>query len=309
MALADVLKEIKTQLQKQAEEPSDKKAEKAADKQPEKAEKEPEQNLRFSVAEGAVTGETKLTLKVSGLPVKRVLDRLADLGDFGWYVESNAGNVEKDGQIVIRKSPEGIERGYEIGLGRALAELEIRHPRPVYPLLSANIGQSKVAIFDESDVVLMTPEDTWNESMPFVNEKREVPRFQEPKDDDPKKGTLEEERRGPFPIAIAVERTLPKSWYDDKNATPAKTRIAVLGNGGIFVGNTISPVKEKLLLDTTNWLLGRDDLLAHSANVWSYPRVELTREQEALWFLGMQVGLPLLFAYIGVLVWFVRRMR
>jgi hypothetical protein len=223
---------------------------------------------------------------------------------------ANAGEV---GRYTGPIAPNPIRKSLELtrlSVGKSLAkELQVRHPRPVYPLLKADIGQSKVAVFDESDVFLMTDDDTWNESAPFVNEKREVPRFQPTKDEDPKKGTLEEERRGPFPIGVAVERTIPRDWYTDKAATPAKTRLAVLGSGGIFVGQTLSPIKEKLLLDTSNWLLGRDDLLAHSAGTWSYPRVELTPGQEGLWFLGMQFGLPLVFAYIGVLVWFVRRMR
>ena len=228
-----------------------------------------------------------------------IVDWPADAGEVGRYKGPTAVNPIRQSLELTRLS-----------IGKSLAkELQVRHPRPVYPLLPDDIGNPKVAVFDESAVFLMTDDDTWNEAMPFVNEKREVPRYQPTKDDDPKKGTADEERRGPFPIGVAVERTMPRSWYDEKNATPAKSRVAVLGNGGIFVGQTLSPIKEKVLLDVSNWLLGRDDLLAHSAGVWSYPRVEMTPEVQGLWFLSMLVGLPLLFAYIGVLVWFVRRMR
>ena len=219
-------------------------------------------------------------------------------GEVGRYTGSNAPNPVRESLELTRLS-----------VGKTLAkELQVRHPRPVYPLLPGDIGKTNPAVFDESAVFLMTDDDTWNENSPFVNEKREVPRYQATKDGDPKKGTLEEERRGPFPIGVAVERKIPESWYDDKT-TPAKTRLAVLGNGGIFVGQSISPIKEKLLLDVSNWLLGRDDLLARSVDTWSFPRVDLTPEQQGLWFLGMQFGLPLLFAYLGVLVWFIRRMR
>jgi hypothetical protein len=264
------------------------------------------------VVEPGLSEDLKVSLQIKQTTVKEALDKLADAEEFGWFVESNPGNSERDGQVVLRKSDGASgekERGYQYGIGKTLAELEIRHPRPVYPLLPADIGKSNAALFDESGVFLMTDDDTWNENKPFLSEKREVPRFQATEPGDPKKGTLEEERRGPFPIGVAVERQIPAKWLDDdKDGAPAKTRVAVLGNGGIFVGK-LNPMKEKLLLDVSNWLLGRDDLLARSAGTWSFPRTEMSARERELWFLGMQFGLPLLFAYLGVLVWFIRRMR
>ena len=266
--------------------------------------------LRFRVlADPPLSDDMKVSLKASDATVRSILDQLSAATGFGWYVDSNPESGDRDGEIVIRKYADGIERGYKFGIGKTLADLQIRHPRPVYPLLSADIGKTNAALFDESAVFLMTDDETWNENQPFVSEKREVPRYQQSGDSDPRKGTIEEERRGPFPIGVAVERKIPADWYEDKSATPAKTRLSVLGSGGIFVGAKISPIREKLLLDVSNWLLGRDDLLARSAGVWSYPRVELTPKEDKLWFLGVQFGLPLLFMYLGVLVWFVRRMR
>ena len=318
MGLADYLKSVNVKLVKSIDDKLRKLADKAdADKTDD--DKAAEAKLReekrrrqivFHVDwDSGISADTKVTLSLGDATVKQILDRIADALDIGWYVESSPGGGDKDGQVVLRKNREGRERGYKVGLGETLADLQIRAPRPVYPLLPDQIGDSKASVFDESDVFLMTDDATWNESSPFVNEKREVPRFQPTKDGDPKKGTLEEERHGPFPIAAAVERKIPADWYEDKGATPAKTRIGVLGNGGVFVGQTISPIKEKLLLDVSNWLLGRDDLLARSVGTWSYPRVDLSTRAEELWFLGIQFGLPMLFAYLGVLVWLVRRMR
>jgi hypothetical protein len=190
-------------------------------------------------------------------------------------------------------------------LGDKLAkELQIRHPRPVYVEADAD---SK-GVFDEAAVFLMTSPDTWNENSPFLNEKREAPRFTPTKDGDKSKGTLEEVRRGPFPIAVAVEKKLPESWFGE-GESPRKARIGVIGNGGVFVGATLNPVKEKLLLDVVNWLLGRDDLLATSTETWEFPRVAMTPAQRELWHWGTFLGLPAIFLYLGVMVWFVRRMR
>jgi len=86
-------------------------------------------------------------------------------------------------------------------------------------------------------------------------------------------------------------------------------RVAVIGHGGVFIGNTLPAVKEKLLLDVCNWLLGRDDLLAKAEHRWQYPRVTLADSQQALWQWGTRLGLPLLFAYLGLVVLMVRRLR
>jgi hypothetical protein len=113
---------------------------------------------------------------------------------------------------------------------------------------------------------------------------------------------------------VAVERKLPQSWYA-KGEKPAKARIGVIGNGGVFVGaapmNPLNPVKEKLLLDVSNWLLGRDDLLSQAKpeNEWRYPRVELSESQKLTWFLVTLVLMPMAFLYAGLGVGLVRRMR
>ena len=216
---------------------------------------------------------------------------------------------------------------------RQAMDLRIRHPRPVYvqrvrltPAAAASViasvaqpgwtgtvgsaakwlGQREVSS-DESAVLFVTSEDSWNEEQPFVT-KKGVPRYEPTKDEDPKKNTLEEERRGPFPIAVAVERSVPSTWFDDAKTSP-RARIAIIGQGNVFTGQTLSPIKEKLLLDVVNWLVGRDDLLARERQPWRYPRVHLEAWQMNLWQWGTRLGLPLLFVYLGAMMWLVRRMR
>ena len=122
-------------------------------------------------------------------------------------------------------------------------------------------------------------------------------------------GSLEEKRRGPFPIGVAVSTPLPADWYTDKNAKPATVRLAVIGHGGVFNGGELSPAREMLLLDTTNWLLGRDQELALKETEWSYPRVDMDAREKAMWQWGAWLGLPALFAYLGLIVVLVRRLR
>ena len=87
-------------------------------------------------------------------------------------------------------------------------------------------------------------------------------------------------------------------------------RFAVIGDGEAFKGETLPPMKERLLLDVANWLMGRDDLLARDeAPPWSFLRIEMGDVEKNIWSWAMLVGLPLAFAYIGAMVMLVRRMR
>lgn len=215
------------------------------------------------------------------------------------------------------------------------ADLRVRHPRPVYrvrftlpadraaaavaavaspggmgPLQALALARVAGALkLDEGAIFLLTDSASWNDEQPYPSEKR-VPHYERPKADDPNRGTVRERRRGPFPIGIAFEAPVPASWYD---ATPPANRpvvrLGVIGHGGVFMGENLTPLREKMLLDVSNWLLGRDDLLARDEQTWQYPRVELDATDKALWTWGAVLGLPLLFVYLGTVVWMVRQMR
>ena len=162
---------------------------------------------------------------------------------------------------------------------------------------------------DEKAVIVMSPPDSWNEEKPFP-EGRYIPKFKRVKSDDPTKGTLLERRRGPFPVGVAVEAPVPADWYDkDAPKSPPKVRLAVIGHGGVFIGEKLAPMREKLFLDTTNWLLGRDNLLARDNETWEYPRITLDEKARQLWITGACFALPLLFLYLGLGVWLVRQIR
>ena len=182
-------------------------------------------------------------------------------------------------------------------------DIKVPNPRPVY--FESPTG--KAPAFEPE--FMITSAATWNDDQPFPSQKR-TPRFEMPKPDDPTKGTFDEKRRGPFPIAVAVEVPVPESWHENKDAKPTLVRLAVIGSGSVFVGATLSPAKEELLLDTCNWLLARDDLLPKSTTIWKFlPRVALTEKDQTLWrWLGWLV-LPGLFAYAGLVVLLLRRLR
>jgi hypothetical protein len=208
----------------------------------------------------------------------------------------------------IRHSLRLASRG--LGKGQSL-DIVLRLPRPVYYEPSPNVKPD----FDPD--FLMSDADSWNEDQPFPTAES-IPQFTRPKTAgeaakpagvDP----LEERRRGPFPIGVAVQEELPKSWYGSEAEKPATARLAVIGQGGFFTGKNLPPAQEKMFVNTINWLLGRDDQLAREDKVWSYPRVNETippdSQTEYLWLWGVRLGLPALFLYLGLVVLLFRRLR
>lgn len=230
-------------------------------------------------------------------------------------------------------------------------ELRVRHPRPIY--LAPGIGERLAFASD----FMSTSPASWNEEQPFGSQRPvggglvaiTPPRFEATPFDDPKKGTRDEERRGPFAIAVAIESSMPVDWYETEYADNRKAatiampldggllaaclsarasvdqdkttkeivpqtkratgRLVVIGQGGLFSGKQLSPAHEQLLLHTCNWLLKRDDRLPRTDEEWKYPRVQRDERDSFLWKWGPFLGLPLLFLYLGLLVWIVRRVR
>lgn len=212
-------------------------------------------------------------------------------------------NPIRDGLRIIARSarkranakgPEATEQD------KRRAEVAIRFPRPVWYEAPAGVSTRFEPTF------LVTAEG-WNEDKPYATRGRK-PHFEPPKKDDPDNGTAEEKRRGAFSVGVAVEAPLPSSW---SSGTQKSVRLAVIGQGDVFVGDELSPGRERLFLETANWLLGRDDYLPVDDHPWSYPRVALApgSQEEQLWLWGARLGLPVLFAYLGLVVLLVRRLR
>ncbi len=203
-------------------------------------------------------------------------------------------------------------------------ELQLRHPRPVYYVPPHLAGAAGAALgpaaalkerppADDPDFLMTSPR-SWNEDQPFPSGDR-VPQFERSKKRDGEKAAPESadpfdtRRRGPFPVGVAVETELPSDWA----GTARTVRVAAIGQGGFFTGKDLPPAQETLMLDTVNWLLGRDDYLPSEGRIWSYPRVPLDEDGHARerseWMWGARLGLPVLCAYLGFVVLLVRRLR
>jgi hypothetical protein len=176
--------------------------------------------------------------------------------------------------------------------------LRLRFLRPVF------LDPLKADLLKGDPEVLATSAATWHDEQPFSTAVRPVPRFEPPALDDPDQGTLEARRRGPFTVGVAAELRLPPGWGSGRDV-----RVAALGQAGLITGAELAPGQERLLLDTCNWLLGRDERLAKPAAEWSYPRVEASEEERRLWLMAARWGLPELFAFLGLVMLLLRRLR
>jgi hypothetical protein len=253
----------------------------------------PKQTILFNV-ETKSFGERRGALLILGSKVE------VPAVEFDWKPGGRPGVIKESGKGNPIRTSIGLA-ARSVGGGQGL-ELRLRHPRPVY--LTDAEGKAK----DEA-VFMMTSPDAWNEPQPYPTRER-TPRYEPPKKGDPDIGTVAEERQGQFPVGVAAEVKVPNSWRDGSAAGgEQKVRVAVIGHGGVFIGPTLNPVQEELLLDVSNWLLGRDDLLARGERTWQYPRVDMSEQAIALWQWFAGLGLPLFFVCLGCVVLLVRRIR
>ncbi|QJW95204.1 coiled-coil domain-containing protein [Frigoriglobus tundricola] len=218
-------------------------------------------------------------------------------------------------------------------------EIKLRALRPV---ALAPAWQAKQPFAAE---IALTAAGSWNTLQPYpvldrTGRPARVPKYNPTGLDDPKKGTRDEERKGPFPIAVALENRVPAAWvteeYEPEQAAAAllapldgtfatgltvaanrldrpTQRTVVFGSGTMFNATKLTPPEEKLLLHTVNWLTNREDRLPKAATAgepeWHYPRVAMTERDRLLWRFGTAVGLPMVAAYGGLLAMMRRRMR
>ena len=154
--------------------------------------------------------------------------------------------------------------------------------------------------------ILLSGPTSFNEDNPVPTDDA-LPKYEPSRPDDPRRGTREEERRGPFPVGVCLEAKIPADWVSKPDgpqpalaaelaaslalpfdhglaaacahlanaAVPRPTvRLVVLGHGGLFTGLLLDGAQETLLVDCLNWQLRRDAALpvaATAETTWQYP--------------------------------------
>jgi hypothetical protein len=74
--------------------------------------------------------------------------------------------------------------------------------------------------------------ESWNEEKPLPDDDT-PPRYDAAKPEDPKKGTHDEERRGPFSVGVTLEVPVPAEWLDARDLPAGSvTSAAAVGVAG-----------------------------------------------------------------------------
>ena len=106
---------------------------------------------------------------------------------------------------------------------------------------------------------------------------------------------------GPVPLAVAVESVSPGGM------NIGGTRLVVVGNS-LCVANGIQRSPNlTFFLNSVNWLLERQKLIGIPPKPSRSYKLEMTPQQFRVVIWGSVVGLPLVTAFLGVLVWWRRR--
>ncbi len=158
-------------------------------------------------------------------------------------------------------------------------------PRSVMPL-EEGPGEDRPTVSS----LAVTSEESWSETQ--VEDKSA--KFDENTGD----------RRGPFSLAVAVERGAAQELLD---VQIQPSRMVVVGdsdfvcNGGLVGGN------QDLFMSALNWLLDREELMAIAPKPIEEVRISLSQKQlhKQIWI--NLVGIPVVAAVLGLIVGFRRR--
>jgi hypothetical protein len=126
------------------------------------------------------------------------------------------------------KKPNPVAEAYRVTARAVDRRLDLRKSgfRPIY------VAPGAAGRLPFAAEIMFTGKESWNESDPTPDDDS-VPKFDPAKPDDPKKGTLDEERHGPFPVGVAVETPVPADWFDPAGlpaaAVPSAAAAGVAG--------------------------------------------------------------------------------
>lgn len=238
--------------------------------------------------------QTILTNSDSQAMAERQSEALGALSDIPPVSFDLPADVDSAPSSDVANNP--IAEAFRITARAVDRELHLKRSgyRPVY----VAPGFDSPGMLPFAAEIMFTGRDSWNEQRPLP-EGDYLPKFEPVKPGDPTRGTRDEERRGPFPVGVAVEVPVPIDWMPEASLPKVDgtlpitdqvelsavlpvfdggisaammgvvgtevdrpiVRVAAYGHGGLFTGNQLDPAAETLLVHTVNWMLNRDDRL------------------------------------------------
>ncbi len=116
--------------------------------------------------------------------------------------------------------------------------------------------------------------------------------------------TNTDDRPGPISLAVAVEKGSSAGRLD-MQIRPA--RIIVFGDSGFVSNGGLTGGDTSLFMSSLNWLLDREQLMAIAPKAVDDTRLQLTRTDIQTLFQSIVLGIPLLVAAPGIVLWIRRR--
>ena len=108
---------------------------------------------------------------------------------------------------------------------------------------------------------------------------------------------------GPLPLAVAVETSKPHGVDVDIGVM----RMVVVGTSRFVDNSSLGGGNLDFFMNSLNWLLQREQLMAVSPKVPDEFRLDMSPTQQRAVYALVVGGLPLLVAIIGIMVWLSRR--
>jgi len=108
---------------------------------------------------------------------------------------------------------------------------------------------------------------------------------------------------GPLPLAVAVETTRPQGL----NVDIGVARMVVVGTSRFVDNSDLAAGNLDFFMNSLNWLLQREQLVAISPKVPEEFRLDMSPHQQLAVYLLVVGGMPLAVAIIGIAVWLSRR--
>jgi ABC-type uncharacterized transport system involved in gliding motility auxiliary subunit len=108
---------------------------------------------------------------------------------------------------------------------------------------------------------------------------------------------------GPLPLAVAVERGKPSNVKLDLGIT----RMVVAGSSSFVDNSTLSGGNVDFFMNSLNWLLQREQLVAVGPKTPEEFRLDMTLRQVRTVYTLVIAGMPLAVAAVGLMVWTRRR--
>jgi hypothetical protein len=113
----------------------------------------------------------------------------------------------------------------------------------------------------------------------------------------------EKDNKPPIHVAAALERGASK----DPLVATGSSRMIVVGNATLLDPDVLLPTNHDFMHASLQWMLGRENFIGINPRPKTLFRVNVTAAQQSRIFVLTVIVLPLIVAFVGLLVWGARR--